>query len=303
MIVLALHGGAGDRNKETTDEKKTKEIFDSMQAALNCGYEILEKGGSSIKAVVETVKLLEEFPCFNAGIGAALNENGEVELDAGIMDGENLRVGAVLGVQHIKSPITAARYIMEETPRVLFSSKGAEEVAKQAGLEMVQQEYFITDEVRKKFEEQKQILRSNNKAIEKVMLGTVGAVALDSIGNICAANSTGGVMMKPIGRVGDTPIAGAGMYARNGVGAVCSTGYGEYFVRVAAAHDVISRMRYGGQNIDNAMTSVMSEIELLGGTGGMIGIDSEGNIAMRHNTTSMARAAVTKEGKRIIELW
>ena len=304
MVAIALHGGAGDRQRENTSSQQERELKEGIEAALHSGYEVLNKGGHCIDATEKAVMMLENFPSFNAGVGAALNNKGEVELDAGIFDGARRRTGAVTGVKRIKSPIQAARFVMDQTQQVLFMGAAAEALAEDAGLKMVENSYFITKEVREKYENDllERGVTSCHYSNEKVVLGTVGVVALDSKGNTCSANSTGGIMHKPAGRIGDTPICGAGMYARNGVGAAACTGHGEFFVRTVAAYEALNKVSHG-LSLDDALQAVLDDIQSLGGRGGMIGVDAKGNISMRFTTTSMVRAAMNAQGKRIVEIW
>ncbi len=304
MVAIALHGGAGDRQRENTSTQLERELKEGIEAALHGGYEVLSKGGHCIDAAEKAVMMLENFPSFNAGVGAALNNKGEVELDAGIFDGARRRTGAVTGVRRIKSPIQAARFVMEQTQQVLFMGEAAEALAEDAGFKMVENAYFITPEVRAKYERDliEWGVTSCHHSNEKVVLGTVGVVCIDSKGNTCAANSTGGIMHKPAGRVGDTPLCGAGMYARNNVGAVACTGHGEYFVRTVAAYEAVNRMLKGEQ-LHDALKAVLDDISSLGGRGGMIGIDAKGAISMQFSTTSMVRAAMNTSGERVVAIW
>ncbi len=304
MVAIALHGGAGDRLKEKTSSQLERELKEGIDGALQAGYEVLRKGGHCIDAAEKAVMMLENFPSFNAGVGAALNNKGQVELDAGICEGALRRTGAVCGVRTIKSPIQAARFVMEQTKQVLFMGEAAEALAQDAGFKMVENSYFITPEVFAKYENDliEWGRSSCHDGNEKVVLGTVGAVALDANGNVCSANSTGGIMHKPAGRVGDTPICGAGMYALNGAGAVACTGHGEFFVRTSAAYEAVRRMR-GGENIDTALQAVLKDISSLGGRGGMIAVDAQARVSMQFTTTSMVRASIDGQGKRRVEIW
>jgi len=303
-IAIGLHGGAGDRNRATTTSQQEQDLLHGISDAMDVGYDVLRNGGSCIEAVERAIMIMELRPCFNAGIGAALTEFGSVELDAGIMDGITRNVGAVAGVQHIKSPIQAARYVMEHTPQVFLIGESAERIMREAGLTMVEPEYFITEEnktlLHKIRSKQEQTQQQHN---EKVVLGTVGVVALDSHGNMASGNSTGGIMNKRSGRVGDTPIAGAGMYARNGACAVAATGYGEYFIRTVAAHSVYAQVHYSNTDIATACNNVLTDIQSLGGRGGLIALDAHGNITLPFTTTSMARGGIDATGKRLVELW
>jgi beta-aspartyl-peptidase (threonine type) len=312
MLSIALHGGAGDRNRATLSPERDAEYRRTIADAMDRGYAVLEAGGSSVEAVETAIMVLEDATCYNSGRGAALNSEGKAELDAGIFNGTTMQSGAVAGVLRIQRPISAARYIMEHTPQVLFIGAHAEAVAERGGLTMVNNDYFITDEVRELYEAGLKARAAaahaaasgtSSSTEEKVILGTVGCVALDARGGMAAGNSTGGIMHKPAGRVGDTPLAGAGMYAMDGVGAVACTGHGEYFVRTVAAHDTIARMRYAGADLVTAMDAVLASITALGGRGGMIGIDATGSIHLPFSTSSMVRAGRNSAGVRVVEVW
>ncbi|MBL7997366.1 MAG: isoaspartyl peptidase/L-asparaginase [Candidatus Kapabacteria bacterium] len=302
-IAIALHGGAGDRDRSATTPDNERELTDSIAEARETGYMILEQGGTAVDAIEAAIRIMELQPCFNAGVGGALNTDGEVELDAGIIDGATHVTGAVIGVQRIKHPITMARYIMEHTPHVALTKRGAELLAESIGVEMVEKEFFLTDETVRLLHRMQEKEQAATQGEGKVVLGTVGAVALDRFGNMAAANSTGGIMNKRIGRVGDAPMNGAGMFAHNGIGAVAATGYGEFFVRTVAAHEIIAQMRYCNTTVDVACMNVLSEIESLGGRGGLIALDAHGTVVMPFTTTSMVRATRTSHGIITADVW
>lgn len=305
-VAIVLHGGAGDRDRKTISKELEHALSSGIEQATEAGYKVLREGGSSIEAIEQAIMIMETLPCFNAGIGAALTEDGEVELDAAIMDGNTRMAGAVAGVARIKSPIQAARVVMEKSPHVVLIGRGAERYAEKHGLEMVPPEYFITQENRRMLSsiiEETQKQKELAATGEKVMLGTVGAVALDKHGNLAAANSTGGIMKKMSGRVGDTPIIGGGTYALNNVAAIAATGYGEYFIRTVAAHEILSQMRYCQTSLEDACNNVLQDISSLGGRGGIVAIDAHGNIAMPFTTSSMVRAAISSAGFKSVEIW
>jgi len=284
---LAIHGGAGNIKRENISPEKEKEYLQKLDEALQKGYSILESGGSAIDAVNSVINILEDSPLFNAGKGAVLTEKGEAELDASIMNGKDLSAGAVAGLKHIKNPINLARLIMEKSPHVLLISDGAEEFAKQNNLEFVDNKYFVTEERWNQFLKAKEKLKKDE--IEKH--GTVGCVALDKNGNLAAGTSTGGMMMKKFGRVGDSPIIGAGTYANNNTCAVSATGHGEYFIRLAVAHDISNLIEYKNYSVEEAADElIFNKLKKMNADGGVIAIDKNGNVATPFNTTGMFRA-------------
>jgi beta-aspartyl-peptidase (threonine type) len=301
--VLALHGGAGTISPEEVDAEPA--YRQGMQAALAVGEAILQAGGSAADSVVETVRSLEDCPLFNAGCGAVFNEEERHELDAAVMEGTMLRVGAIAGVSRIRNPVLAAMEVLREGRSVLLTAQGAERLASARGLEIVDPNYFSTSLRRRQWEAVR-AGNPNGQFLDHAVLsptrlpdsrfGTVGAVALDRDGHLAAATSTGGMTNKQVGRVGDTPVIGAGTYANDRTCAISATGTGEHFVRACAAHDVHSRMAYSGQTLSQAMASSFAEIIApLGGEGGLIGVDAHGNIAMQFNSVGMYRAWV-REG-------
>jgi beta-aspartyl-peptidase (threonine type) len=266
-----------------------------LQTALKIGEEILSSGGSSLDAVEKVIRYLEDNPDFNAGRGAVLTSEGKAELDASIMDGKDLSCGAVSNVKTVKNPISLARKVMENSPHVLFTSEGAESFAKQMNLEMVENEYFITPVVREKFEQRKKTTENDKK-------GTVGAVALDKLGNLAAGTSTGGMMLKMPGRVGDVPIIGAGTYADNRACAVSCTGKGEQYIRHAVAFNVSALMLYKKITLSEAVKEIFTE-RLRPNDGGIIAVDKDGNYIMHYNTKSMLRGVVNSEGVFEAKIW
>src|SRR5688572_28811092 len=296
MFAIAIHGGAGTLSrKEMTPEQET-EYLGALRDALEAGYSLLARGGGSLDAVVAAVRVLEDNPLFNAGRGAVLNRDGVAELDASLMDGRTLAAGAVTGLRHVKNPIDLARLVMEKSPHVMLVGAGAEEFAKSQGVEMVPNEYFQTPP------RQRQLERSLRGAVshenELAAFDTVGAVALDLSGNLAAATSTGGMTGKRWGRVGDSPIIGAGTYASNESCAVSATGHGEYFIRTVVAHDICAQVQYLkiplAQAVDNVLNGRMKQ---LGGNGGVIAIDPAGEIALDFNSEGMFRGVRTSKGR------
>ena len=293
-IAIVIHGGAGIILKENISKSKEDSIINKLDEAISKGWELLKKGQSSEMAVIETIKILEDSPLFNAGKGSVFNNEGKVENDASIMKGNDLNAGASSGTSNVKNPITLAANIMNHSEHVFLSGKGAENFAKNRNLEIVNNEYFHT-----KFR-YNQLL--NKKGEDKY--GTVGCVAIDVNGNIVAGTSTGGMTNKKWGRIGDSPIIGAGTYANNSTCGISSTGSGEYFIRTVAAYQVSSLLENHNYDLKKAMYKVIHEkIGRIGGDGGMIGIDKNSNISMEFNTPGMYRAYVNKYGEKEIFLY
>lgn len=293
-IAIVIHGGAGIILKENISKSKEDSIINKLDEAISKGWELLKKGQSSEIAVIETIKILEDSPLFNAGKGSVFNNEGKVENDASIMRGNDLNAGASSGTSNVKNPITLAANIMNHSEHVFLSGKGAENFAKNRNLEIVNNEYFHT-----KFR-YNQLL--NKKGDDKY--GTVGCVAIDVNGNIVAGTSTGGMTNKKWGRIGDSPIIGAGTYANNNTCGISSTGSGEYFIRTVAAYQVSSLLENHNYDLKEAMNKVIHEkIGAIGGDGGMIGIDKNSNISMEFNTPGMYRAYVNKYGEKEIFLY
>ena len=302
MISIAIHGGAGVITRSSMSPEDEAAYRADLARALDAGYEVLQSGGSSLDAVTAAVRILEDSPLFNAGRGAVFNHEGVNELDASIMDGRTLRAGAVAGVRHIRNPIDLARLVMERSPHVLLSGEGAEEFALEHGVELVPRNYFHTERRWQQLEQ----ARSGDKysAAEIGYFGTVGAVALDREGNLAAATSTGGMTNKRWGRVGDSPIIGAGNYADNNSCAVSATGSGEHFIRTVLAHEISALMKYRGLGLEDASRqAVHGTLQAVGGEGGVIAIDRAGNIAIQFNSEGMFRGARDSKGRREIAIY
>jgi L-asparaginase / beta-aspartyl-peptidase len=300
MFSIAIHGGAGTLSRRDTSAEQERAYADGLNAALDAGYSVLEDSGSSLDAVIAAVCVLEDNPLFNAGRGAVLNRDGLAELDASVMDGATHGAGAVTGLKHVKNPIALARLVMDRSPHVMLVGEGAEDFARLQGVELVSNEYFRTP-VR-----QQQLHRllagSAEKENDLVAFGTVGAVALDERGNVAAATSTGGMTGKRWGRVGDSPIIGAGTYASNASCAVSATGHGEYFIRAAVAHDICAQVEYLGIPLAEAAANVLAKMKALGGNGGVIAVDTRGAIALEFNSEGMFRGARTSAGHREVAI-
>lgn len=302
-VVLVIHGGAGTISKESMPDGLEIEYRKALTSALQAGYGILHSGGSSLEAVRVAVKLLEDSPLFNAGKGAVLTNKGYAELDASIMQGADLNAGAVAGVRKIKNPIEAAIEVMLASPHVMLSGNGAEKFAKSRNINMVNPKYFLTknrNEQLRKTREKERISGSlyPEQTTSESKFGTVGAVALDVDGNLTAGTSTGGMTNKKFGRIGDSPIIGAGTYANNSTCGISCTGHGEYFMRYVVAYDVAAKMNYERKSLQTASKEVINHIlEKAGGKGGLIGLDSKGNVTMPFNTEGMYRGYVTESGR------
>jgi isoaspartyl peptidase/L-asparaginase-like protein (Ntn-hydrolase superfamily) len=305
QFALAIHGGAGTMPKSELKGRREARYVSGLQSALRAGHDVLRKGGSSLDAVTTAVVALEDNPLFNAGRGAVLNEAGGHELDASIMDGATLRAGAVAGARRIRNPILAARAVMERSPHVMLVGAGADAFARKQGLALVKQAYFTTPQrvVARELAQLRKCGRVSSTVTAAEQHGTVGAVALDSMGNLAAATSTGGFTNKMTGRVGDTPIAGAGCYASNATCAVSGTGDGEFFIRAVLAHNVSARMRYLRESLSMAARHALAEVAALGGTGGLIAIDRRGRIALPFNTEGMYRAHVRSGGEFVVRIF
>ena len=301
-VVIVVHGGTADMDdrKEMTPALE-RDYHRGLEAAARAGYEKLKKHGSSLDAVETAVRVFEDDPLFNAGKGAVFTHEGKNELDASIMDGKTMKAGAVAGVTVVRNPISAARAVMEKTRHVLLVSKGAEQFAREAGLQIVDPSYFYTErrwqELQKALAKEKANKSGGLVYPPKTHWGTVGAVALDERGNLAAGTSTGGLTNKRPGRVGDSPIIGAGTYADNEGAAISCTGIGEYFIRFAAAHDVDCLMKYKGYPIQKAADAVINgRLKTAGGEGAMIGLDAKGNKAISANSEGIFHAWITADG-------
>ena len=313
-IALAVHGGAGTILKSKMTAELEKAYKEALQLALQKGYDLLSAGGSSLDAVEIAVRELEDCPLYNAGKGAVFTAEGKNELDASIMYGKNLSAGAVAELTCVKNPIVAARAVMEKSEHVMLAGRGAEEFARLHGLEIVTPAYFFTrerwDALQKLREEdptRTELDHGSGKATLKKLkeekFGTVGAVALDLNGNMAAATSTGGMTNKKWGRVGDSPVIGSGTYA-NHLCAVSCTGWGEYFLRLCVAKTIADLMEYAGYSLAKACSEViMKKLPQLGGDGGLVAVDSKGNVAMPFNTEGMYRGHVKNNGKIVVEIY
>ena len=287
---LVVHGGAGTIVKSKMTPEKETAIRAALNEALNAGWSVLNEGGTSTEAAIAAVMVLEDSPFFNAGKGAVYTSSETHELDASIMEGQTLQAGAVSGVSNVKNPIVLARLVMTDSPHVMLSGKGAETFAEEHNLEIVSNDYFNTEYRYQQLQESKERAKKKAALQPPEKFGTVGAVALDKHGNLTAATSTGGTTNKRYGRVGDSPIIGAGTYANNKSCAVSATGHGEFFIRNVVAHDICARMQYREESLSDAANSVVHDTLVeAGGSGGVIAIDRQGNVAMPFNTKGMYR--------------
>jgi beta-aspartyl-peptidase (threonine type) len=309
-IGLAIHGGAGTIERSKITPEREREYRAGLERALTAGYEILKRGGSSLDATEAAVRVLEDDPHFNAGKGSVFTSAGTNEMDAAIMDGKTLAAGAVASLKHIKNPISLARLVMEKSGHVMMDCEGAESFAKENGIQLVDQKYFFTQERWNALEKIKAVEKSRTSGVQNKFLitdqdrhGTVGAVALDQNGNLAAATSTGGTTNKRPGRVGDSPVIGAGTYADNATCAVSATGDGEYFIRATVARNVSAMMEYRGMSLKEAAQAALDRAAKLGGTGGLIAIDRQGDIALPFDTAGMYRGYADPNGKFVIEIY
>ena len=302
-LAIAIHGGAGVIDPAKMTPAHAASYRAGLAAALDAGYAILERGGSSLDAVTAAVRTMEDDPQFNAGRGAVLNHDGDAELDAAIMDGHGPRAGAVAGVRHVRNPIELARRVMEKSPHVLLVAEGAEEFALEQGVVLVPREYFRTAARVRELEEARR-QAGELKAAAPGPSGTVGAVALDRAGHLAAATSTGGLTDKHRGRVGDSPIVGAGTYADDDSCAVSGTGQGEFFIRQVVAYDICALVKYRHLTLAQAVRELIHEkLRRTGGEGGVIAVDRYGNIAMDFNSVGMFRGARDSRGRRDIAMY
>lgn len=290
--VIAIHGGAGTLRKADMTASRAALFRQALGEALQAGNTVLQKGGTALDAVTATVVAMEDSPLFNAGRGAVYNADARHELDAAIMDGATLRAGAVACVERIRNPVLAARAVMQHSRHVLLAGRGAERFAEKQELKMVNREYFGTAS---RLQALKRNLQSHH--------GTVGAVALDRDGNLAAATSTGGYTGKLPGRIGDSPLVGAGTYADNRACAVSGTGLGEAFIRAQVAYDIAARMRYRHESLASAARAALASVARLGGDGGLVAVDRRGNVAMPFNSQGMYRACIDRRGRRTVAIY
>jgi len=319
-FALVIHGGAGTILKDSMSPESEQQYKNKLNEALKAGYDILSKGGTSMDAVIASIKIMEDSPLFNAGKGSVFSNDGKNEMDASIMDGKTLKAGAVAGVYTIKNPIEGAKIVMEKSPHVMLAGKGADQFAKAQGLKIEDPKYFYDEKRWKQFQQikkQEEIKLDHDSSdtsgyvhpkdaefMPEKKFGTVGCVALDQYGNLSAGTSTGGMTNKKFGRVGDSPIIGAGTYANNKTCAVSCTGHGEYFIRNVVAYDVSALMEYKGMTLEQAADEVvMKKLKEQGGEGGLIAMDAKGNIAMPFNTPGMYRAYKKSDGKSEVKIF
>ncbi|TDD81054.1 isoaspartyl peptidase/L-asparaginase family protein [Actinomadura rubrisoli] len=305
-VVLAVHGGAGSLPRGSLTPEQEKAYRDGLTRALRTGYALIKDGRPVLDAVERAVNVLEDDPNFNAGKGAVFNTDAEQELDASIMNGKDLRSGAVAGVHHTKNPISLARLVMEKSPHVFMAGKGADDFALRNGVPFTTQDYFWTqrrwDQLLAAKGNPQAARGGQGKRLE--VGGTVGAIALDGSRNVAAATSTGGLTNKQVGRVGDSPVIGAGTYADNRTAAVSSTGTGEAFIRAVAAHDISALIEYGRMPVAKAAATVVNQkIPALGATGGVIALDGRGNLAAPHSTKGIINGYVNRDGEIVTRLY
>lgn len=308
-IAFAMHGGAGNIRRENITPEQEAQYIATLKEALNKGYQVLLDGGTSLDAVEQAIVILENSPLFNAGKGAVFTEDGRNELDASIMYGKTGKAGAVAGITTVKNPISAARMVMDHSQHVMMAGKGAEQFAAEMKLEIVDPSYFKTETQFKNWQKSKQPAAPAEKGKSGMLMnanekfGTVGAVALDVDGNLAAGTSTGGMMNKRYGRIGDSPVIGAGTYADNTTCAVSCTGHGEFFIRNAVAYDISARMAYAGNTLKEASEAVITKLSKQGGEGGWVALDSNGNIEMIFNTPGMFRGFINEKGEAVVYIF
>jgi beta-aspartyl-peptidase (threonine type) len=297
-VVFAIHGGAGGITRESIPPDLEQQYRAALRQALEAGYAVIQRGGSSPDAVKAAIVTMEDNPLFNAGKGAVFTTDAKNELDASIMDGETLDTGAVTGVEHIKNPILLADAIRTKSRHMFFSGEGAELFATNQGFKLVTQDYFFTER-----RWQSLLAAKNGQSDFNFGLGTVGAVALDRDDDLAAGTSTGGLTNKPVGRIGDSPVIGAGTYANNDTVAVSATGTGEYFIRLSVAHDISTLIDYADMSVRRAAETAIDKVGDIGGDGGVIALDGRGRLATPFNTTGMFRGWVTEDGDFVVKMF
>ncbi|MDT8409654.1 MAG: isoaspartyl peptidase/L-asparaginase [Wenzhouxiangellaceae bacterium] len=306
-IAIAIHGGAGTIERDELSNELDAAIRSALSEAARAGFDVLENGGAAVDAVTAAIGILEDAPEFNAGRGAVLTHQGRVEMDASIMTGHDLQAGAVAGVHGIRHPILAAVDVLNNSPHVMLAGRGAETFAHAHGLQFMPEEWFVTEFRREQLREAL-ASESSQASVDRGhydrWYSTVGTVALDRQGNLAAGTSTGGMTNKRFGRIGDSPIIGAGTYADNRSCAVSATGHGEFFIRHVVAYDICARMLYGKQSLVEASETVINKVLVeAGGDGGVIALDADGNIHMPFNTEGMYRASIDRDGKLEIKIY
>ena len=297
--TLMIHGGCGAMRPATLPPEQEERARAGLNAALDAGEAVLGAGGSALDAVEAAARVLEEDPSFNAGRGSVLSADGRVELDAAIMDGRDRRAGAVAGLTTTRAPISAARAVMEHSPHVLLTYDGADRFAREQGLEQVANDWFVIPERRAQLEA---IMAAGGKFDAAIKYGTIGAVACDVHGHVAAATSTGGLSAKRWGRIGDSPLIGAGTYADDRAAAVSATGLGEAFIRAVAAHELAARIRLAGAGLQEALDAVLADVAALGGSGGLIAVAPSGEAAWGFTTPGMYRA-MARDGAREVHVF
>ena len=293
---LMVHGGCGAMRPDTVSSQQEEQARGGLNAALDAGEALLAAGGSALDAVEAAARVLEEDASFNAGRGSVLSASGTVELDAAIMDGRDRRAGAVAGMRTTRAPIAAARAAMEHSPHVLLTYEGADEFARSQGLEQVENDWFVTPQRKAQLDK---VMAAGGKFDADIKYGTIGAVACDSNGHVAAATSTGGLTAKRWGRIGDSPLIGAGTYADDRAAAVSATGLGEAFIRAVAAHELCARIRIGGEQLQAALDAVLADVKELGGTGGLIAVAPTGEAAWGFTTPGMYRGVAGPDGREV----
>ncbi|WP_324806159.1 isoaspartyl peptidase/L-asparaginase [Sphingomonas sp. LY29] len=293
---LMIHGGSGAMRPETVSPEQEEAARAGLEAALDAGEKVLAAGGSALDAVEAAARVLEDDPAFNAGRGSVLTAEGHIDCDAAIMDGRDRSAGAVAGLRTTRAPISAARAVMAHSPHVLLTGTGADRFARDHGLEQVDNSWFETPLRRAQLEK---VMAAGGAFDADIKYGTIGAVAVDSAGHVAAATSTGGLTAKRWGRIGDSPLIGAGTYADDRAAAVSATGLGEAFVRAAAAHELAARIRIGGESLQTALDAVLADVRSLGGTGGLIAVSPSGEAAWGFTTPGMYRGVAGPEGRRV----
>ncbi|MCW5520914.1 isoaspartyl peptidase/L-asparaginase [Aureitalea sp. L0-47] len=308
---IVIHGGAGTILKKNMSDSMETAYKQKLEEAIRVGHEILVNGGTAMEAVTRTINVMEDSPLFNAGKGSVFTHDETNEMDASVMDGATLNAGAVAGVTRVRNPIDLAVEVMDNSPHVMLAGKGAESFAEERGIELVEPSYFYTErrfqslQRIKKIEKDRQVSATfEDPFIKDSKFGTVGCAALDKNGNLAAGTSTGGMTNKRWNRIGDAPIIGAGTYANNTTCAVSSTGWGEYFIRAMVAHDISAMMEYKGVSLQEAASEVIQKkVPDLGGDGGIVAIDKDGNVAMEFNTAGMYRAHMNADGELSIGIY
>lgn len=301
QTVLVIHGGAGALSRERLGEAREAEVRRTLAEVAGVGQALLAEGRPAVEVVAEVVRRLEDSPLFNAGRGAVLNAEGQAELDAAIMDGATRNVGSVAAVHRTRNPILLARAVLEDPEIVMLAGPGADAYAKARRIPQVSREWFRTPQRIEDWQSARAV-RSSARAVPEWQVGTVGAVARDREGRLAAATSTGGRTNKPVGRIGDAPIIGAGTWADARCG-VSGTGWGEYFIRLAVAHEICARVAYRGESVAQAAQGVLDEVKAMGGDGGVIVLDADGDAALPYNTGGMYRARVDADGRVEVAIW